>query len=43
MYAFISRRAGKASIILRIDDNQKGIDALENAGFRIPGPAEIYS
>jgi len=42
MYAFISRTEGKASVILRIDDVQKGMDVLQNGGFELLTGAEIY-
>ena len=32
LYAFISRDQGKASVILRVDDNDKAIEALQRQG-----------
>ncbi|MDR0986575.1 MAG: acetolactate synthase [Ruminococcus sp.] len=40
MYAFISKSAGAASVILRVDDNQKAIDVLSSK-FKILTQAEI--
>ena len=35
MYAFISRDKGKAFVILRVDDNERAVDVLKNAGITI--------
>ncbi|MFV0400083.1 MAG: ACT domain-containing protein [Oscillospiraceae bacterium] len=42
MYAFISRSDGKAFVIMRVDDNDRGIKALSDAGVRLLEPKEIY-
>ncbi|MDR0903744.1 MAG: acetolactate synthase [Ruminococcus sp.] len=42
MYAFISKSEGAASVILRVDDNQKAINVL-SAKFKILTQAEIAS
>ncbi len=35
LYAFISRDQGKASVILRVDDNDKAIEALQRQGIQL--------
>jgi hypothetical protein len=40
MYAFISKCAGVASVILRVDDNKKAVDVL-SAKFKLLTQAEI--
>ncbi len=42
MYAFISRDKGKAYIIIRADDGEAAIKALESGGSAILNPQEIY-
>lgn len=43
MYAFISRESGKAYVILRVDDNEKGSALLTGGGFRLLEPGDIDS
>ncbi len=43
MYAFFSRIDGKASVILRVTDNQKAVDELANAGVKLLSCDEIYN
>ncbi|MDR0975307.1 MAG: acetolactate synthase [Ruminococcus sp.] len=40
MYAFISKSAGSASVILRVDDNKKAVEVL-SAKFKLLTQAEI--
>lgn len=42
MYAFISRANGKAFVIMRIEDLDKGIQALQKAGFQMLSNEEVY-
>lgn len=35
LYAFISRDKGKASVILRVDDNDKAIEVLQKEGIQL--------
>lgn len=42
MYAFISRDNGKALVILRVDSNERAIEALQTAGIELLGPDEIH-
>jgi hypothetical protein len=35
MYAFFSKQDGQAAVILRVDDNDKAADAMENAGIKL--------
>lgn len=42
-YAFITRNAGGAFVILRIQDNAKAADHLGAAGIKLLSPEEIYS
>lgn len=41
MYAFISRRKGSAFVILRVDNNEKAVELMENGGFAVLQEAEI--
>ena len=41
MYAFISRTADTAYVILRVDDNQKAVELVQKAGFSVLTDAEI--
>lgn len=43
MYAFISRSDGKAFVIMRVDDTEKGIEALTRENVYLLDPEEIYS
>ena len=42
MYAFISRDNGKAIVILRVNNNEKAIEALQRSGIDLLGPEEIH-
>ncbi len=41
MYAFISRRKDSAFVILRVDNNEKAVELMENGGFAVLQEAEI--
>lgn len=43
MYAFFSKLEGKASVILRVNDNSKAADVLCNAGIQLLKSDEIYN
>ena len=43
MYAFFSKLEGKASVILRVTDNQKAADVLRNANIKLLTSEEIYN
>ncbi len=40
-YAFLTPEAGFATVIVRVDDPQKGTDALKTAGIRVLEQGEI--
>lgn len=42
MYAFISRDVNMASVILRVEDNDKAIETLSNSGFTILSTNDIF-
>ncbi|MDR1736936.1 MAG: ACT domain-containing protein [Oscillospiraceae bacterium] len=42
LYAFITRKDADAYVILRVDDNQKAIDALTAKGHRLLKSGEVY-
>lgn len=42
MYAFISRKSGKAYVILRVKDSKKAMDALSSNGIQILTAEEFY-
>lgn len=42
MYAFISRKSGKAYVILRVKDSKKAVDALTAGGIQILTAEEFY-
>lgn len=42
MYAFVSPKADTAYVILRVQNNQKAIEALRNGGVQIIPGEEIY-
>lgn len=42
MYAFISRDINMASVILRVENNDKAIEALSGAGFTILSTRDIF-
>lgn len=41
-YAFITREVGKAYVILRVDDREKAVKVLSDAGVRIITQEEIF-
>lgn len=41
MYAFLSREAKTAYVILRVEDNEKAIEVLTKNGFHVMKPEEI--
>ncbi len=43
MYAFFSKLEGQASVILRVNDNQKAADVLTSAGIKLLTSDEIYN
>lgn len=42
LYAFVSRSGGTAYVILRVENNEKAIEVLKNAGFAILTQSDIY-
>ena len=42
MYAFISRDKGRAFVIFRVDDDEKAIDVMKQAGLTILTAQEIH-
>lgn len=40
-YAFVTPEKGKASVIVRVEDNDKGVDALKNAGITLLEQSDI--
>lgn len=40
-YAFVTPEKGKASVILRVEDNDKGAEALKNAGIVLLEQSDI--
>lgn len=43
MYAFISKTDNKANVILRVENNEKAIEALKDSDIAILTPTDIYS
>lgn len=43
MYAFFSKLDGQASVILRVNDNQKAADVLTSNGIKLLTSEEIYN
>ena len=43
MYAFFSKLEGQASVILRVNDNQKAADVLTSNGTKLLTSEEIYN
>ena len=41
MYAFISREASRAFVILRVDDEEKSVEVLTEGGFRLLDQSDI--
>lgn len=42
MYAFISRDKGKAFVIIRVDNDEKAMEALRDAGVVLLSAEEIH-
>ena len=42
LYAFVSRSGSTAYVILRVENNEKAIELLKNAGFTILTQSDIY-
>ncbi len=42
MYAFIAKKAGEAYVIIRVDNNDKALEALKESGFAVLTADEIY-
>jgi len=42
-YAFITPKAGKAYVIMRVEDNEKAAGILENAGIETISQEEIFT
>ena len=42
LYAFVSRSGSTAYVILRVENNEKAIEVLKNAGFTILTQSDIY-
>lgn len=42
MYAFIAKKAGEAYVIIRVDNNDKALEALRESGFAVLTADEIY-
>ena len=43
MYAFISKADNIANVILRVENNDKAVEALKDSNIQILSPEEIYS
>ncbi|RDV84325.1 ACT domain-containing protein [Ammonifex thiophilus] len=43
LYAFVARHADQALVLLKVDDRERAVKVLEEAGFKVPSPEEIYS
>jgi hypothetical protein len=43
LYAFITRKAGNAGVILRTDDNGRAADALAGQGIKPAGQEELFA
>ena len=43
MYAFVSRVQGKALMVVRVNDNEKAVEALRAQGVELVGAAEFYA
>ncbi len=43
MYAFVSRDKGRAYVILRVNDDKKAIEALQNGGVEILTSERVYT
>ena len=42
LYAFISKREGQASVILRVDDGDRAVEVLTSNGIRFLSDKDIY-
>ena len=42
MYAFISRDKGKAFVIIRVDNDEKAVQALQETGITLLNAEEIH-
>ena len=41
-YAFVSHEAGKAYVILRVDDNDAALKTLQASSIKLLSPADLY-
>ena len=41
-YAFITRTKDDAFVILRVEDNEKAVEVLQNAGVKVISASEVY-
>jgi len=42
LYAFVSKQEEQAIVVLRTEDIDAGIEALENGGVKVLSPEEVY-
>jgi len=42
MYAFLGKSDGQAMVILRLNDNEKGVRAIEKHAIELMTPGEVY-
>jgi hypothetical protein len=42
LYAFVSQKAGNAYVILRVEDNDQAVSALDAVGVRTVGTEELF-
>ena len=43
MYAFITRKAQSAYVVMRVEDNEKAVSVLNAAGISVASKEELYS
>jgi hypothetical protein len=43
LYAFVTRKAGNAGVVLRADDNGRAARALIGSGIQPVGPEELFA
>jgi hypothetical protein len=43
LYAFVTRKAGNAGVVLRADDNGRAARALAEDGIKTVGPEELFA
>jgi hypothetical protein len=43
LYAFVTRKAGNAGVVLRADDNGRAARALSEGGIKTVGPEELFA